>query len=237
MVMRVAAGERLAADGEIVRGEPLRPVAADRRKRAPSRPSAKGDQVHAGTLNLDAPVDVRGGAAGRTGHLAGRDRPADGSGGAIALRYVRIADRASRLYAPVVHTPGALSFAGWMMAGAGGYQSLVIAIAVLIITCPCALGLAVPVAQVVAQRRADARGMLVKDGSALERLAGIDRMALLDKTGTLAIDNFALAIGYNVLAVPLAIAGYVTPLVAALCMSLSSLIVVANSLRLVRAAR
>jgi hypothetical protein len=74
-------------------------------------------------------------------------------------RYVRIADRASRLYAPAVHSLAALTFAGWMLAGAGFYHALVIAIAVLIITCPCAL-LAVPVAQVVAAGALMKRGIL-----------------------------------------------------------------------------
>ncbi len=75
-------------------------------------------------------------------------------------RYVRIADRASRLYAPAVHSLAALAFVGWMIAGAGWHQSLVIAIAVLIITCPCAMGLAVPAAQVVAS------GALIRRGPA-----------------------------------------------------------------------
>ncbi|NOW47609.1 Cu2+-exporting ATPase [Novosphingobium sp. SG751A] len=184
MVMRVASGERLAADGQIVSG-------ASRFDRSlltgesAAVPVAQGDAVHAGMLNMDAPVDVRVTAAGsdttlaeiaRTMEVAGQHRSA----------YVRIADRASRLYAPAVHTLAALTFAGWMAAGAGAYESLKIAIAVLIITCPCALGLAVPVAQVVAAGALMRRGIMVKDGSAMERMARIDR-ALLDKTGTLTL--------------------------------------------------
>lgn len=85
-----------------------------------------------------------------------------------------------------MHTLVALSFAGWLLAGAGFYHATVIAIAVLIVTCPCAIGLAVPVAQVVASGALMRAGIMVKDGSALERLAGINR-ALLDKTGSLTL--------------------------------------------------
>jgi Cu2+-exporting ATPase len=85
-----------------------------------------------------------------------------------------------------VHSLAALSFIGWMIAGAGWHQALLIAVSVLIITCPCALGLAVPAAQVVAAGALMRRGILVKDGSALERLAEAD-CARLDKTGTLTL--------------------------------------------------
>ena len=117
--------------------------------------------------------------------LAGIARLMDEAGQSRS-RYVRIADRASRLYAPAVHSLAAIAFVGWMIAGAGWHQSLVIAIAVLIITCPCAMGLAVPAAQVVASGALIRKGLLVKDGSALERLAEVDT-ALFDKTGTLTL--------------------------------------------------
>ncbi len=184
MVMRVAVGERLAADGAIVAGfsrfdqslltGETEPIAA-----------AQGDAVLAGTLNLDAPVDVRVSHIGRDTTLAEIARLMEASTQNRG-RYVRIADRASRLYAPAVHTLAALAIVGWLLAGASLYQALVIGVAVLIITCPCALGLAVPVAQVVASGSLMRAGIMVKDGSALERMALVDR-ALLDKTGSLTL--------------------------------------------------
>jgi len=184
MTMRLAAGERLAADGEIVTGESRFDQSLLTGESAPVL-ARVGDAVLAGTLNLENPVDVRVTAAGQGTTLAEIARLMDASG-QVRSAYVRIADRASRLYAPAVHTLAALTFAGWMIAGAGLHQSLVYAIAVLIITCPCALGLAVPVAQVVACGALMKRGIMVKDGSALERMATIDRV-LLDKTGTLTL--------------------------------------------------
>ena len=184
MVMRIAAGERLAADGEIISGTSAFDQSLLTGESAPVS-AGIGALVHAGTLNLDAPVDVRVTAAGADTSLAEIARLMDAAEQPRSV-YVRIADRASRLYAPAVHTLAALSFIGWMLAGAGVYQSLVIAIAVLIITCPCALGLAVPVAQVVASGALMREGIMVKDGSAIERLATIDRV-LLDKTGSLTL--------------------------------------------------
>ncbi len=182
MVMRIAAGERLAADGELVSGTSRFDQSLLTGESTPVI-ACRGEAVLAGTLNLEAPVDVRVTAAGLGTTLAEIARLMD-SAGQTRSKYVRIADRASRLYAPAVHSLAALTFVGWMIAGAGIHQSLVYAIAVLIITCPCALGLAVPVAQVVACSALMKRGIMVKDGSALERMARVDR-ALLDKTGTM----------------------------------------------------
>ena len=182
MVMRVATGERLAADGTIAAGASSFDRSLLTGESAPV-PTIPGDAVVAGMLNLGGPVDVTVTATGQDTSLAEIARLME-SAGQHRSAYVRIADRASRLYAPCVHTLALASFIGWMAAGAGWHQSLVIAIAVLIITCPCALGLAVPVAQVVAAGALMRLGVMVKDGSALERMAKVDR-ALIDKTGTL----------------------------------------------------
>ena len=182
MTIRVAAGERLAADGEIVTGASRFDRSLLTGESAPVG-AGPGDLVHAGTLNLEAPVDVRVTAAGGGTSLAEIARLMDASGQARSA-YVRLADRASRLYAPAVHSLAALTFIGWLIAGSGVYHSAVIAIAVLIITCPCAIGLAVPVAQVVSCGALMKQGVMVKDGSALERMAAVDRL-LIDKTGSL----------------------------------------------------
>lgn len=184
MTMLVAAGERLAADGTVTDGQSRLDMALLTGESTPVA-VAPGDRVHAGTLNLDAPVRIKVLAIGEETVIADIARLMDQASQSRS-RYVRIADRAARLYAPAVHTLAAASFAGWMIAGAGWHQSLLIAVAVLIITCPCALGLAVPAAQIVAAGALMRCGILIKDGSALERLAEADR-ALFDKTGTLTL--------------------------------------------------
>ncbi len=184
MLVLVAAGEALAADGDVTDGTSAIDNAMLTGESAPG-PVAPGSVVHAGTINLSAPIRVRLTRVAEDTAIAEIAQLMDEAGQSRST-YVRIADRASRLYAPVVHSLAALAFAGWMIAGAGWHQSLTIAIAVLIITCPCAMGLAVPAAQVVASGALLRRGLLVKDGSALERLAECD-IALLDKTGTLTL--------------------------------------------------
>lgn len=184
MLVLVAAGEALAADGAVEDGVSAIDNAMLTGESAPE-PVAPGAIVHAGAINLSAPLRVRLTAVADDTAIAEIARLMDEAGQSRS-HYVRIADRASRLYAPVVHSLAALAFVGWMIAGADWHQSLTIAIAVLIITCPCAMGLAVPAAQVVASGALLRRGLLVKDGSALERLAECD-IALFDKTGTLTL--------------------------------------------------
>lgn len=182
MDMIVAAGERLAADGVVTKGRSSFDLSLLTGESA-AQAVGVDDVVHAGTLNVDAPVTVRVTASGPDTAIADLARLMEQAGQSKSI-YVRIADRAARFYAPAVHTLAVASFAGWMIAGAGWHESLLIAVAVLIITCPCALGLAVPAAQIVVAGALMRAGILVKDGSALERLAEVD-LAMFDKTGTL----------------------------------------------------
>ncbi|MEW4467354.1 heavy metal translocating P-type ATPase [Parasphingorhabdus sp. JC815] len=184
MRMVVAAGDNLAADGVIENGTSNFDFSLMTGESEP-QPKASGDLVLAGTLNLTAPVTVQITATGEDTSLSDIARLMDEAGQQRSF-YVRIADKAARIYAPAVHSLALLAFAFWMFAGAGVYQSLIIAIAVLIITCPCALGLAVPAAQVVASGALLRKGVMIKDGNALERLAEAD-YALFDKTGTLTL--------------------------------------------------
>jgi Cu2+-exporting ATPase len=184
MRILVAAGERIAADGVVEDGSSSIDRSLITGEGEPVRVGV-GGAVLAGTLNVDAPLIVKITAAGPDTVIADIARLMEAAGQSKSL-YVRIADRAARLYAPAVHTLAALSLLGWVLAGAGLHQSILIAVAVLIITCPCALGLAVPVSQVVAVGALMRAGIIVKDGSALERLAEAD-VALFDKTGTLTL--------------------------------------------------
>jgi P-type Cu2+ transporter len=184
MRMVVAAGDNLAADGIIEQGNSNFDFSL---MTGESEPQSKlsGDLVLAGTLNLTAPVTVRITAAGEDTSLSDIARLMDEAGQQRSF-YVRVADKAARYYAPAVHSLALLAFIFWMFAGVGWHQSLLISVAVLIITCPCALGLAVPAAQVVASGALLRKGVMIKDGSALERLAEADH-ALFDKTGTLTL--------------------------------------------------
>ena len=184
MRLLVAAGERIGADGQIEAGR----SSIDRSLvtgESVAIAVEAGDSVLAGTINLTGPLTIRVTAAGDATMVADIARLMENATQGKS-RYVRIADRASRLYAPAVHTLALLSLVGWLIAGAGLHQAMTIAVAVLIITCPCALGLAVPIAQVVAAGALMRAGILLKDGSALERLAEADTV-LLDKTGTVTL--------------------------------------------------
>ncbi len=184
MRVLVAAGERIPVDGRIVSGTSDVDESLITGETMP-RLASVGAAVHAGTINTTTAIEVVATATDEgtlVAEIARLMHAAEQARG----RYVRLADRAARLYAPAVHALGALTFIGWMLAGAGWEQSLTFAISVLIITCPCALALAVPAVQVAASGRLFAAGVIVKAPDALERLAEIDTV-VLDKTGTLTL--------------------------------------------------
>jgi len=184
MTVAVAAGERFPADGAIASGVSEADESLLTGESAPRRLDA-GSDVFAGTVNLGAPVTFEVSKAEGDTLLAELTRLMESAEQARGL-YVRLADRASKLYAPAVHLLALTAFLGWMIAGGGWETSLTVAIAVLIITCPCALALAVPAVQVAAADRLFARGVLVKAPDGLERLSEIDTI-VFDKTGTLTI--------------------------------------------------
>ncbi len=142
-----------------------------------------GETVPAGAANLDGLTEIE---ALRPSAESFLSRMAEMMAAAeeVRTRYRRIADRVSRHYAPVIHVTAAATFALWVLLGAGAHAALLNAVAVLIITCPCALALAVPIVHVVAASRLFERGILLRDGAALERLAKAGVVAF-DKTGTL----------------------------------------------------
>ncbi|MCW8835823.1 MAG: heavy metal translocating P-type ATPase metal-binding domain-containing protein [Rhodospirillales bacterium] len=178
----VALGERIAVDGTISEGRgdvdaslitgETTPIAVE-----------PGTRVFAGAINLSAPLKVTVDAAGEDTLLAEIVRLMENAEQGRA-RYVALADRVARFYGPIVHVMALGTFLGWVLAGSPWQDALLIAIAVLIITCPCALALAVPTVQVIASGRLLRSGVLVKSGTALERLAVADTI-VFDKTGTL----------------------------------------------------
>ena len=178
----IPAGNRVPVDGTVIKGSSdidmqiatgeSRPVSA-----------TIGTSLYAGTLNLSAPIEIEAVSADEDSFLSDVQTLVE-AGAQAKSRYTRLADRVARAYVPIVHSLALLTFFGWFFLGGEMRPALINAIAVLLITCPCALGLAVPAVQIVTTGRLFDKGILVKSGDALERLVKI-KTVIFDKTGTL----------------------------------------------------
>ena len=191
-LIRVRPGMRLPADAEIVSGMSDVDRSALTGETLPVQ-AGPGAALSAGEMNLTGVLDMRVTAAGADSAL-GRQAHLVAMAEATRGRYASLAERAARGYAPVVHLLALASYGGWMWFTGDWRIALNVAAAVLIITCPCALGLAVPAVVTAASGRLYRRGMLIKDGTALERLAEVDTV-VFDKTGTLTMGQPELSSG------------------------------------------
>lgn len=184
-IVLVAPGERIGIDGKVTEGLSDLDASLISGETLPIQ-AKPGTPVFAGMLNLSAALRLEVTAVGEATLLAEIVRLMESAEQGRA-RYAAIADRVARWYAPVVHTAALGTFLAWtLVLGMAWQPALMIAVSVLIITCPCALALAVPVVQVVASGRLMRQGILMKSATALERLAQVDHI-LFDKTGTLTL--------------------------------------------------
>jgi Cu2+-exporting ATPase len=182
-LVRVRPGGRMPVDGVVTEGASELDRSLLTGESLPVY-AGPGTVVSAGEVNLTGPLTLRVTAAGRDSSL---HRMADLVAVAETARtkYTTLAERAARLYSPLVHTLSFSAFAFWMWKTGGDIRFAInISAATLIITCPCALGLAVPAVVTSASGKLFRKGLLIKHGTALERLADVDTV-VFDKTGTL----------------------------------------------------
>ena len=186
----VRPGERIAADGEVLSGG----SAVDRSMMTgESVPvdAAPGDVVIGGTIALTGRLVVRADKVGQDTQLAHLIRMVEqAQAGKAGIQ--RLADRICAVFVPAVLACAVLTLAGWLLAGSPAGHAVSAALAVLIIACPCALGLATPAALVVASGRGAQLGIFIKGYQALESSRAIDTV-VLDKTGTVTTGQMTVA--------------------------------------------
>jgi len=178
----VRRGARVPVDGVITKGESELDMSLLTGETMPSA-IAQGDRVYSGTLNLGPPIEVNVIKIGQGTKLA-EIVALVATAEATKTKYTTLADKAAQIYAPLVHLLALAAFIFWQFYSGDTRLAIGIATAVLIITCPCALGLAVPAVMTAASGRLFRSGVLIRDGAALERLVDIDTV-IFDKTGTL----------------------------------------------------
>ncbi len=186
----LAMGERLGVDGIVLEGRGAVDASLVTGESLPAA-IGPGDRVFAGTLNMGPVLTVQVTAVQADTLLAECVRLIEAAEAARG-RYRTLADRVARLYAPVVHLCALLTLLFWLWSGVDFARAVLAACAVLIITCPCALGLAIPVVQLILTGRLFVAGTLLKTPAALERLASVDTVCF-DKTGTLTEPELSLA--------------------------------------------
>jgi len=182
MTVRIRPGETCPADAVVVDGRSDLDVSLVTGESLPAA-VGPGDAVLSGSANGRGLLTARVVRAADDSHLASVVRlveAAEARGG----RTRALADRVAAVWTPVVHGAALATFIGWWLLGGDPARAMVAAVSVLIIACPCAVGLAVPTVQVRAAGSLLGRGVLMRSGEALERLAAVDHVAL-DKTGTL----------------------------------------------------
>lgn len=176
-------GERIAVDGIVMEG---RSAVDESMITGESLPVDKkpGDAVTGGTVNKEGLLRYEAARVGKDTALAQIIRLVEKAQGSKAPIQA-LADRISAVFVPIVLIVAALTFVGWMVAGAGDFERAMInAVAVLVIACPCALGLATPTAIMVGMGKGAEQGILFKNSAALERASAVTTV-VLDKTGTI----------------------------------------------------
>lgn len=183
-IVRVKPGSRVPVDGRLIEGASHVDASALTGESLPISVQI-GDEVLGGSVNGEGALRVEATRVGSDSALA---RIVDGVEQAQAARgpMQDVVDRVTQVFVPVVMGIAGLTFVVWWLPGGGIEAALLSAVSVLVIACPCALGLATPAARMVGTGRAAREGVLVRDGEALERAAKVDTV-VFDKTGTLTL--------------------------------------------------
>ena len=183
MILLVASGEKITADGVVIYGESEVDSSLITGETLPKK-VVKNSTVFAGTINLTAPLKIKITKSAQNSLLAEIIHLSEEVEGK-KNHYIRIADKLAKFYTPAVHLIAFLTFCLWFFYFKSGWEfALMNATAVLIITCPCALALAVPIVQTIVISNFIKKGILIKSGEALEKLCKIDAI-VFDKTGTI----------------------------------------------------